>query len=518
MRAHLPYLGFALATLAGCKYTRDNPNHCQNQPGNDWCAERYPDGSAPYCAIGKCMPDVPDGCVAERPADDACYSPCGFDATFEDDPSCDGVADTGSSGPTTTVSMTEPTQTSSDPTTMSTMSMSDSESESESETEPTSATEPTTGPTGCVASLECGDPQAPICDDMACVPCTDLGDGDAACAAKDPATPACRDDGACVECTLSSAALCEGATPVCDPGTSACAPCTYHEQCATDACHMATGECFDDTCRVEVDGDGGADAETISEAIGDGCVIIVHDAVGGYSENVVIDGGELVAVIAAEGEAPVIGGIDGNALPTVEIAGSSVVYLQGVEVSGNSGLGVDVSGAEVRIDRARIVDNSGIGLRLDAAEAVLRNSFVAGAGGATPAVDANGGTLDIIYGTLGGLGINAIALDCSGGAVVNVRNSIIVAEDDAPEIACAGAVLTNTATETGPAVNGNVALGDMDPAWFEGFAAGNFLLLPAGAIVFADIAEWTPVDPSVDIEGDPRPSEMGPDVAGADVE
>ena len=94
--------GLVLAVFSSCKSRHDNPNHCQNNEGNAWCADRFPD--RPFCSIGACTPDVEDGCLAERPEDDACYSPCGDDQTFEDDPSCDGIADTGTDATTITTS------------------------------------------------------------------------------------------------------------------------------------------------------------------------------------------------------------------------------------------------------------------------------------------------------------------------------------------------------------------------------------------------------------------------------
>ena len=99
--------------------------HCINQTGDEFCREKYGDSKA-FCQEGSCEPFVDDGCVAQRPEDDACYSPCGDGKTLADDPDaeCEGVAETGTDATTLTSSMSDTTpSTSGDPTTLSSMSM-----------------------------------------------------------------------------------------------------------------------------------------------------------------------------------------------------------------------------------------------------------------------------------------------------------------------------------------------------------------------------------------------------------
>jgi hypothetical protein len=67
-------------------------------------------------------------------------------------------------------------------------------------------------------------------------------------------------------------------------------------------------------------------------------------------------------------------------------------------------------------------------------------------------------------------------------------------------------------------VNGNLALGDVDVQWFDGFLAGNLGLSMTAPATLATAATWMTGDPATDIEGHARPSVDGtPDYAGADV-
>lgn len=92
-------------------YSLPREDHCAQRAGNQWCAEQYPNGSRPFCGRGYCQlgdqqdPAARDGCLAERPADDTCYSPCGDGTTVLEDPSC--LAPEGSTGATTTAGTTD---------------------------------------------------------------------------------------------------------------------------------------------------------------------------------------------------------------------------------------------------------------------------------------------------------------------------------------------------------------------------------------------------------------------------
>jgi len=315
--------------------------------------------------------------------------------------------------------------------------------------------------------------------------------------------------------------VCEGQLLLCDAETNACVGCQRHEECASGACELAQGTCFDAAGAVHVDGDGGQDFGSISEAVasiddGQDGVIVVHELDGGlsYQEPVLIDGGKTIALLAAPGESPIVQGTGGNPGLRVEGAGT-VLYMEGLELSLAAAEGLVVDEAFTWVDRGRIVQNTGGGvLAQNGAELVLRNCFVGGGAQDVDAIALNDSTLDMLYTTAAGgsvIGGQTRALFCEGGASAIVRNSILVSLDPMPEVECSGVVLTNSATEaeTGPLD----AVG-----WFGGYVAGDFLLTMPGADIFRDIAQWQSGDPSTDIDGDLRPSmDATPDYAGADV-
>ncbi|MEX1363191.1 MAG: right-handed parallel beta-helix repeat-containing protein [Nannocystaceae bacterium] len=128
----------------------------------------------------------------------------------------------------------------------------------------TSTTDP--DPTGSVDDTTTGDP----------LPCTEQG--------LDPQCPAdapfCQ-DGACVDCTGLAAGACaaiDPSTPVCDADTGACAGCTEHAQCDSEACRFATGECFAPSNRLWVDNTAGGCAGGTGQQ--DNPVCNVVDAMG----------------------------------------------------------------------------------------------------------------------------------------------------------------------------------------------------------------------------------------------
>ena len=222
-----------------------------------------------------------------------------------------------------------------------------------------------------------------------------------------------------------------------------------------------------------------------------------------------------MAIVAADGANPLVGGVDGSGQPTLEITGGATVYVQGLQINGNDmgGVGVDVDAATVYLDRTTMGGNAGGGITFsNAAEGQLRNCFVGGDVSDIAAVDVTGSSVEILYSTLGAGFGSAAALRCDGPASVDVRNSVLVARTDDPEVDCSTNSLETSATEAD--------VGDMNTNWFTagGFAAGNFhlsLLAPAPILT---AGEGRTGDPSTDIDGDARPGEDATaDVAGADI-
>ena len=328
---------------------------------------------------------------------------------------------------------------------------------------------------------------------------------------------------ACVACTPENPLVCDEQLLLCDGTTNACVPCVAHDECGSGACELAVGTCFPPGTVVHVDDDGGQDFMTVAAAVmsvGAGAhgVIVVHeiDDGTGYPSST-IDGGKVIALLAAPGEAPIVQGTMGNPGLLVEGAGT-ILYMDGLRVAGNTmGLGLRVNGAFAWVDRSRIVQNSGGGvLAENEAELVLRNCFVGGDVSDVNALVVTGATADIVYTTAGGGFGAATALTCDLAATVTVRNSLFVARTDSDEISCA-ATIEHSAAELDLGGT-NASLGSMATTWFMGYGTGDFHLVPAHPVAIDTAALWSTGDPLTDIDGDPRPTVDGtPDFAGADV-
>ena len=381
----------------------------------------------------------------------------------------------------------------------------------------------TTEPLLCGSDAECPDPAVPFCEPLSgsCVACDQAEDPDKACAGLDPLRPLCV-EGTCVACTAENPTVCAQQLLLCDAATSTCVPCTEHGQCGTGACELAVGTCFPPGLVVHVDGDDHELPSMASAALdtavayvptGQRRVIIVHEFDDGRSYGpVVIDGDKTVALLAAEGEAPMVQGYGGNSGIRVEGV-EAVVYMDGISIRGSGDVGLRVNGGQAWVDRSRIVQNSGGGVLAEAgAELLLRNCFVGSLGDVT-GVEIDGASASVLYSTVTASTFGSTpALGCTTPLAVDVRNSIIVSQGGTSpdELDCAGASVSSTATEA--------EAGAFNIGWFDEFNAGDFSLTPSGAMTFADVALWSTGDPFTDIDGDPRPEvDASPDYAGADL-
>jgi hypothetical protein len=211
-----------------------------------------------------------------------------------------------------------------------------------------------------------------------------------------------------------------------------------------------------------------------------------------------------------------------DAAPTLRVEDGAEVYVQSLTLTLNgngANPGITADGATLYLDRTQVVGNTGGGILLsNAAAGHIRNCFVRGADGFA-AVTSDGSTAEILYSTLVGVLDTSPALTCDAG--VEARNSIIVsrATGGDPDIACPAAI-TYSALELAYPGEGNVQLGALtsgnQDTWFTSYMMGDFHLNnPPAAVLTA--AQWQAGDPLVDIDGEPRPTEPGPDVAGADV-
>ncbi len=486
MHKHILFVGsgFVLGlALAACKIPEPNPEHCVNASGDSTCVELY-GAERPYCTSAEC--DVGSdgymGCVAERPADE-CYFACGDGQTVEEDVSCLGSAD-------------------------------------ESADADSSDMADTTEPLACEVDKDCGEAGARFCGPQGeCVACSEMADPDAACAGLDEGvSPVCA-AGSCVQCDEGKLGACGGVTPVCDAEGNVCVGCSWHEECGV-ACNMQEGSCFSDAVFEAMDTDSLANAlAEIAMLEPKQGVIVLHDGGAGvdHVESVTVPAGVTVAFMRAADQAEVPSW-QGQAGPALTVEAGAVVYLQGIEISGTQSgqAGIVVKGGQLWVDRARVINNSGGGIVVDDGGAlVLRNSFVGGNVTDVDALRVEDGSARINYTTLAGGAIASAAIRCAIGQTIDVRNSLLISRQVAPEVDCLGASFESNALETTMA--GNTGLGEMmDLSWFAGYGAGD-LHLAAPPAALRTAATWQPGDPIVDIDGDPRPTDDGTeDYAGAD--
>ncbi len=389
-----------------------------------------------------------------------------------------------------------------------------------------------TGTTSCTEDSECG-PEAPFCVGDTCITCDHLREPDAGCAALDPDLPLCV-DATCVQCSERDATQCTGATPVCDAATHACGPCTEHEQCPESACHIVDGSCFAPDVVFHVDGDAGgcvaADGTemdpfcSIDDALADvgpgsrAALRVAATAVP-YDETFQITADRIVAIVAWGDVPPVFDPLGAGSTITVD---GATAYLGSVRLEGNTtSPALALDGAITYVDRVVIALNPGGGIALqNDTELHLRNTVI-GAGGTglaeRYAIDAEASTFDILDATIAGNdGTGLASLRCTAGATGTVRNSIVVGVDT-PSIQCAGLEVETSAIDTDGLGGADVVvLDDFVAGWFVDAPGGDFHLVPDTQ--FEDLGAWQTGDPTVDLDGDPRPARDGAvDVVGADV-
>jgi hypothetical protein len=383
----------------------------------------------------------------------------------------------------------------------------------------------TTGPMPCVSDEECTEPEAPFCGVTGeCGTCDGTKDGDAACAGLDPKNPVCVGD-ACVQCTAAAPEACTGETPLCDDATNTCVPCNAHDQCGEAACNLYTGACLPADAVVHV---GGATPDfpnltmAVASFAADGAqgTIIVHQA--NYDEAVTVDGGRVLAFLAADGDTPAWAVIGGGA-PQLAVTMGSTVLIDGLRMSGNANdVALMVDSGRAWLDRTRVIGNLGGGIvAQNAAELTLRNCFVGINGGQfvdTRGITASNALLDIRYTTLaandGTAATGPISMSCDAASTGEVRNSIVAAGDDT--IACANVSFSFNVVDTSGLAGSDNDVLSFAPAWFPNIAMSDFHV--GIGPPFADVAQWQAGDPPVDIDGDLRPTDDGsPDYAGADV-
>src|SRR5690606_36945591 len=91
--------------------------------------------------------------------------------------------------------------------------------------------------------------------------------------------------------------------------------------------------------------------------------IIVHAAMPNYDEAVTVDGGRVLAFLAADDVATPPRWLQGAGGPPQLTVGDATVLMDGLQLSGNAdAVGLSVDGGRAWVDRSRIVQNSGGGV------------------------------------------------------------------------------------------------------------------------------------------------------------
>lgn len=523
-----------LALACGCQAqpsgsTSGLITHCNDDLGNVTCEANHP--GKPYCSL--CVEAENDqGCVSSLPAP----------ACRPDGGSGPGTSDTGSA---TTGGVDE--------------------SSGSSSTTGSGSTTGTTGPATCEGdegtidpACEAEDPMRPYCVAGSCVGCAEAG-GQEFCTQIDPQAPACDDaTGLCKACGEADAAVCTGATPVCDTG-GACVACETHAECPDTACHLSPadpllGACFGTDEVIWVDNDNicpgmGTEASpacSLAQVVagvqsGESAVIRLAGAGGAYAEQVTVDAGITVAILGSS--TPDLGG-DPNLGGSSLVVDDAIVYLHSVRLSDNAdehGLscaegvvvmqesearsnaeyGVYTTGpCDITVDRATIYGNTAGGLRQLGGTLRLVNTAVGlnGDGGSGPGINVQLAQLEVLYSTIAGNdGVGGDSIHCLD-ATGSVRNSILTGTSiGSVDLDCFPLMFDHSAIDTQSFAGGtNTQVGAYNAAWFANPATGNFQLSATGEAIFMDVALWMDGDPPTDADGTPRPMGGTPGFPGID--
>ena len=509
-----------LVGSSGCIVT--NNDHCANRrstgpnSGDSYCAQEHDDSWV--CTDGTCNPaglDPQTGC-APGPVEDACHCPQGG-CNLGGDESGETTNGDGDATSTGDGDSSETTETMGD-------------GDAETMTSSTTMGDGDEGPECTEMDLHdpaCGTEGDEIfCSDSgACVDCSGVADGNAACLAYNADLPICVGT-SCAEC--GEDADCPLDNPVCGDDNS-CGPCNAHASCPDSACNLETGACMDADPVIYVNGQTGNDDSGDGQTPGTAFATIQHAidsvaALGTATVKVQSVPADYVEVVSVQGKTIALIGdgnpeLIGNGGSGLSLLSGATVFVEGFTIRGSSFEGVNCSGPNLWLENTIVANNSGDGVSVaSSCTAHLRNVMVSGHGSlmSTDTQVRNAGTLELSYSTLLGLSAQsgtADALECTG--TTTIRNSIIIglATD---RVNCPGADVTNTA------VNDSDFAGEAsntDPmtwmsSWFTDSDNGD-LHLSAGAPAqfFGGVASLGSEDLPTDFDGQARDS-MG--YVGAD--
>jgi hypothetical protein len=459
MRLH-DSVWFAVLFHAACvpTYSVPNPEHCWNASGDGTCRSVFTD--RPFCSHDEhpCNANVRLGCVSEVPMLDACYSPCGGNASILEDASC-------------------------------LMPVGESES---SEGDSVSSDE--SGPMESESSSSsCG-----ICPE-----------------------PLVCDTDECVECTINQQRACVTTQSWCDPATNSCQPCTDHFQCPGQAgCHIAAGTCLPPDRVFQVHSQWGMSFAEAVEMLeyGDGTILIHETSPSMLETTLTLANEQVIAVVSPADVWSPIERVDSD--PDLEEfafeAGSGHLYLWGVKIRGDAGVLVHGSTqgvhGTVHVERASF-DTQRSAISMEGGVSHLRNTTLVGANlGDASTIHVRGySDLDVTFSTIvarfADLALRCDPIVPSSSSIV-VRNSIVgsmTSNDGLVISASCNDLFSNIAYETGTASlnDSNKEIGSLVSSDFVDVADGDLHLL-SNPSKFDGIAQWSPGDPLVDIDGETR--------------
>ncbi len=366
------------------------------------------------------------------------------------------------------------------------------------------------------------------------------GEGGAApeCVGADP--PRCKDGATSETCSHGAwqTAACGGKKPTCVDGIG-CAPCTEHSDCPASACHLAgpkQGTCFAVSTVVNV-----ADAAALVSGVtglSSGTERVFRLSAGTYtlSDTLTLANSGEVAFVGVTGTVisggPSVGDARNAAFVVTTSGDSAIAYLADLSLSGTSvSSGLSVTGlaylddvriagyyrafsanGEVHVRRSWLA-SSALGSYLAAGSLFMENSALGPNGDSVEGLELGASTtIDFRYVTIAG-SMNAIdclsAVPPVGGTV---RNSIFASTAGGSVYGGTDGSNCSTIQFAGSAVD-QVGFGTeiawYNDTWFKNAAIGDFHLTNVGKSAIPKTASRGSDDPTVDLDGDPRPASNG---------
>lgn len=353
-----------------------------------------------------------------------------------------------------------------------------------------------------------------MCDESAPVECSDANSPEA-----------------CIDGIWTALDDCDGETPACRPGVG-CTACDSDADCPESACRYVgpdQGACFDVADVVNVS--NAAQLELALDELGAGATRVIRLAEGHYDvAPLIVEDGQEVAFVGSLGTT-VTRSTGGQPPHTFSVGSDSKMSLSNLTIADGTGRaigqassaelwvqGVRSHGYEFAIDGAgdRTIRGSALSGRLGVIRQLggqlrIENTSIGPSEGTGIEFAMLSSIVDIRYATIAG---NAMSLTCSQPYPSGiVRNSILVGTDGNS----IGGNTPDSCRETGDLsfidnavdqANYGVLVGAYDASWYIDPDSLDFHLTEFGVEALTEIADWDTGDPLLDIDGDPRPTDV----------